>query len=394
METCSIWKTKVLLNIALLVVAGLSHIRAEQASGQSPKKTAVFVTNHSGPAYNDKVAVLEEFLPSRVAEKGISVISQNLSINALKNYSNPSGPSSEPVSKLDQVLSDSTSALRLAQNLGADYLLEVSIAAVTSDQKVYVERGLKTQNTIHTLKLTYRLLECNQGGSVTGSAVQVSKTIRATGNSAKDSSAVITELLDEAALKVAEKVGETQSSIKSTAAQPPLVEISVFCTAQGGDGLAVSMPDIRLRDDGSLFVSTNYVGLQVVGASVEMDGITLGSLPGKFKVRPGLGKLRVTREGFKDWERTVNCADGQKFEAALQMSDAAYARWKDSTAFLLAIQSGKQLTEGIRDMMAGLAQTFRQSGYRLDAEVKAAGKSLFDGATLEIYERTRSAKNQ
>jgi len=44
------------------------------------------------------------------------------------------------------LLSDSTSALRLAQNLGADYLLVASLASFGSEKKTFEDGGLKTVN--------------------------------------------------------------------------------------------------------------------------------------------------------------------------------------------------------------------------------------------------------
>jgi hypothetical protein len=101
--------------------------------------------------------------------------------------------------------------------------------------------------------------------------------------------------------------------------------------------------------------------------------------------------MRITREGFNPWERTVNFSEGQKFNVALQMSDAGYARWKDNTTFLFGIETGKKLTQGTVDMMDGFAQTLRQSGYRVDtktdvkADIQEKGKSLFDGASLKAF---------
>jgi len=45
--------------------------------------------------------------------------------------------------------------------------------------------------------------------------------------------------------------------------------------------------------------------------TVELDGIAIGSAPGSFQGFPGLHKLRLSREGFDSWERTVNLYDGQ-----------------------------------------------------------------------------------
>jgi hypothetical protein len=88
----------------------------------------------------------------------------------------------------------------------------------------------------------------------------------------------------------------------------------------------------------------------------------------------------------------VNFADGQKFNVALQMSEAGYARWKDNTTFLFGLETGRKLTDATVKAIEGFAQLLRQSGYRVDtrtdikgdikADIKTSGKSLFDGASI------------
>ncbi len=109
--------------------------------------------------------MLEDFLTSQITEKGFSVISREVVINALNNYPTMgvAVDTQDPINftvdfpsrgtkatgkqtrttegqvsvrpgpaKLDQLLSDNTSALRLAQNMGADYLLVASITTLAA----------------------------------------------------------------------------------------------------------------------------------------------------------------------------------------------------------------------------------------------------------------------
>jgi hypothetical protein len=390
-----------------------------------PLKAAIFVENRAGAALNDKVPVLEDFLSSRVTEKGLSVISREVVANALKTYANAeiavssakattvkaAGPggatgaavvttgageaqvsATPPVNKLDQLLSDNSSTLRLAQNLGADYLLIASIASLGSEKKSFRDGTLETVNLTHTLRVSYKLLEGVQGGSLIGDTVKATKTMRFTENSSTEDSDIVNGLLDDAATQVAANVERKIASVPKPPTAPGLVEITVACGMQDLAQLPVSIPDIRVADDGTITVTTNRLSIQVVDATVEINGTAIGSAPGKFKVPPGLNKMKISREGFKDWERTVNFSEGQKFNVALQMSEAGYARWKDNTTFLLSLETGKKLTDAAVKAIEGFAQLLRQSGYRVDtrtdikgdvkADIKTAGKSLFDGATI------------
>ena len=78
--------------------------------------------------------------------------------------------------------------------------------------------------------------------------------------------------------------------------------------------------------------------VQAMDVTVELDGVAVGSAPGAFQGRPGLHKIRLSREGFDPGSAPINIYDGQNLRVALQMSDAGYARWADTTAFLAGLE--------------------------------------------------------
>ena len=393
------------------------------------RKAAIFIENRASPVFNDKVSVLEDFLTSRITEKGFSVISRDVVVNALKTYrsaevvvasagvastvvATPNGgsavvaevakagaaqvASTPTTTSTDQLLSDNTSALRLAQNMGADYLF---IAAITShgiEKKVMDAYGVKTVNILHTLRVSYKVLDGAEGASLIAATVKATKTTRFDENLQTEDSDLLNSLLEEAANLVADDAGGKIVTLAAAAKQLSQVEIAVSCGVQDLVQLPLSIPDIRLLEDGkSIYISTNIMPIVTTpqfAATVEMDGIAVGSAPGKFKVTQGLSKMRITRAGFNPYERTVKPFEGQQFkDVTLQMSEEGYKRWKDNITFLLLIKSGDKLTDGLREMMGGFAQTLRQSGYRVDtktdikATMEAKGKSMFDGATLKVF---------
>jgi len=372
--------------IAALLVS-LTNAATPVATNNT-RKTAIFVANHADKALDDKLASLADFITSRITEKGFSVLSREVATDALSGLLKDSKQTDA-----DQLLSNNSTVLRLGQLLGADYLIVASISSVGVERKTSDVYGVKTVNVTHTLRVSYKVLEGAQGGSLIGDTAKVSKTIRLDVNNQTEDSDVLNELLDEAANSIAANAGQKVGLLTDISAKQTQVEITISCGMQDLVQLPSSLPDIRLLDDNkTIYVSTNRLPMQVLSATVEMDGIAIGTAPGKFKVRPGMSKMRITRDGFNVYERTVNCFDGQEFNnVPLQMSDAGYARWKDNMTFLLAIKSGDKLTDGLREMMGGFAQTLRQSGYRVDtktdvkATIEAKGKSLFDGATLKVF---------
>ena len=72
-----------------LLAAGLltaGNLFAADTNAAPLRKVAIIVENHAGAQFNDKVAVLEDLLSSRIAGEGYSVISRSVTVNALKSY--------------------------------------------------------------------------------------------------------------------------------------------------------------------------------------------------------------------------------------------------------------------------------------------------------------------
>lgn len=366
----------------------------------------------------DKVSVLEDLITSRVTKKteqGASALSREVLINAINAFKSHSTAETKASgeTKLDQNLSDNnvaqimaqlmgtaldantfessqieetkisdakssgtkadqrlsndTSALRLAQMMGADYIIVTSITSFGTEKKAFEGYGVKTVNLIHNLRVSYKILEAVQGGSLVADTVKVSKTTRFTEGSHTEDSDMINELLDEASVKIAESLSKKRIIPPPTKLE--LVEITIACGMQDLAQLPLSIPDVRLtKDDTVVIIGENKLEVQLLDVTVELNGTVIGSAPGIFKAPPGLNKIRLSREGFMDWERTINVMEGQKLKVALQMSDAGYARWKDNTAFLQKLKNGEKLTDAGVKAIEGAAQMLRQSGYKVDVK--------------------------
>ena len=73
----------------LFLAAGLlaaGNLFAADTNAAPLRKVAIIVENHAGAQFNDKVAVLEDLLGSRIAGEGYSVISRSVTVNALNSY--------------------------------------------------------------------------------------------------------------------------------------------------------------------------------------------------------------------------------------------------------------------------------------------------------------------
>ena len=133
--------------------------------------------------------------------------------------------------------------------------------------------------------------------------------------------------------------------------------------------IPMGIPDVRLTKDNTVVIGKDKLNVEALDVTVELDGVVAGSAPGSFKAAPGLHKIRLSREGFTPWGRTMNVTEGQSpLKVALQMSDAGYQRWKDNIAFLASVENGKKLTDAEVKVLEGKAQMLRQSGYKVDVK--------------------------
>ncbi len=328
---------------------------AQETHTNTTHKAAIFVISHE-KSLDDKSSQMEDFVSSRASKNGFSILSPEIVAGAIAKGT-----------KIDDQLNENTSALRLAQNLGADYLVVVTLTSLGSEKKSYEDQNIKTVNVIHTLRVTYKIIEGVQGGTLAGDTFQKSKTERFTENARTDNSDLVNGLLDDAAVDIADAMGK--AVVRPVAEKPNQVEWTVACGMQDNAQLPLTVPDIRVADDNTVMVSTNKLQVSALNVAVELDGVGLGSTPGKFKSVPGLHKIRLRRDGFKDYEGTINVYQGQILNVSLQMTDAGYQRWKDNTAFLNSLENGKKLTDAEAEKVRGEAQMLRQSGNLVNVKV-------------------------
>jgi hypothetical protein len=336
-------------------------------------KAAIFVSNRAGKGYDDKVAPLEDYITTHVTDEGVSVISRETALNAVGKL-DPGATENA----LDAQLAQSTSAVRLAQSLGADYLLQVTLTGFDSAKRSIDAYGVKAVNEERTLHVSYKVLDGTTGASLTADTIKVSKLVQQSAASTEDHSDVLNELLNEAAGKVAVslKARIDEGRIPAPAAAQSLATVTIQTEAAD-----LVIPDVRIGVENTVTLSESKFKVTPLSVIVEVDGIAMGTAPGAIQVKPGLSKLRVTREGFKPWERTVNFVNGQTLTVALEMSEAGYARWKESTAFLNGLKNGAKLTDAEVKVLKGKAKMFEQSGFKVDTKEapKIETHSIFGG---------------
>lgn len=321
------------------------------------RKAAVIVVNHAGAAFDDKIPVLEDLVGTRVAGKGYSIISRDIVTQALSGKPNV----------LDSALNDNSSALRLAQNLGVDFILVPSIATYGAEKKSYSGNGVVTLNVTHTLRVSYKIVEAGAGAAIRGGTLAATKTLRQTPDLNTEDIDIVNQLLDDVAGQLADALVQNAPTLPTETAAAKRVHFHVVCTMTDPRQAPILVSAIGVTADNHVVMTNQPIAVQPMDVTVELDGIAIGSAPGDFQALPGLHKMRLSREGFGVWERTVNIYDGQALRVALQMNPESYARWTDTTAFLAGLDANRKLTDAEAKRIEGIAEFFKNSHYRIDS---------------------------
>ena len=364
---------------------GLGLMSQETPPISSARKAALLVDNRAGEEFKKLAAQLEDQLSSRAASPELVFIGRQLVTDAIAKEG--------AGAQLDALLSERTSALRLAQSLGADWIVLASLSSVTREERTFNDGTLQLTSHNHVLRISYKIAEAAEGGVLAGDSIRVSRNIRGTQTAGVESSEIFNQLVDDAVIRLLQVFPDKVLQIaKAEVNKPSQIEISVSAVAVDLTQNPLQLPDLRVGNDGSITKgSSGSVDVILGDVSIEMDGVLVGTTPATLRLAPGFHKLRLTRPGFGAVEQTINPVTGLKLRPALQMSEVGYARWKDNVAFLQGIEVNRKLTDSQVKAVEGFARMLEQSGYRVDVrednKIQINGKSLYDGAILQNRNR-------
>ena len=347
----------------VLCVVGL--VAFQGFSMESPKRAAIFVANRSGAVLNDQLPIFEDMMIAQVTDLGFEVISREVVLNAVGDLQKK-----ETVNKLDALLSEQTSALRLSQNLGADYLLFVTLVSLDEEQRSVNAYGVTYDNHMYTLRASYRILDGNTGASLTAGMVEPTRMIQQTKQSKTSTTGLVRELLAKASREMAANLGEKNSkgAIRTVDVAKEQVEFQISIALND-----VQFPELILDAEGRAHLSSSSVNVQPLAVAVDLDGFTIGSTgTGAFatlNASPGLHRIRLAREDLVPVERMVNIHEGMTLNMTMQLTDKARAKWQEDTLFLDTLKRRAELTDAEVERIRGFAQMLRQSGYKVDIKV-------------------------
>jgi hypothetical protein len=298
-------------------------VLAPRPQPQNPK-IAIFVKNQTRtPGMDDEVDGVRDRISAELAGAGLIVMDK---AEIADGFSRFKVTTAEERAGLIDGLFTGGSTLRVAQMLGCDYIMQVSIIGASHLARNAGDKPV----TIFTLRMATKINEAAQGSSVYGSNWTNKLPVPGQYTEGADGLNYYNDLIDQWATATGQEIAEKAPSWRrAEPADAALVEFSVSSTV---DELLKGLESGVRAPNELLDEMRRLVG----GVTVEIDGATVGSSPGTFKAAPGLHQLRVTRQWMKPWQQTVNIQPGATFRVALELSDAGLQRYTSQEGFRAA----------------------------------------------------------
>jgi hypothetical protein len=282
-----------------------------------PLAVAIFSRNKTRDANNDKYAdMLRSGLVSQLSDK-FTVIDKDDVMNVFdkeaKMEKNKGSTITDFWSFVDTVtkmkqeekkqdkesnvdntpMEEKSSALRISQAIGANYFLIADVEEIVSNNIKDTVYGNQINDMNITADLSVKILDGVRGGSIVAESVRVVKRLHGdekTTYTNDDVTQALPLLMKQAATEVSKKFLDNIERIK---------------------GFKVDAVQAKFK------VTTN-----VPNATVELDGMAIGSAPGAFQAMSGAHRIRITKDGYRDFERDVNVYDNAEFSVSLEKTDA------------------------------------------------------------------------
>ena len=251
----------------------LAATLAAAAADAAPRRIAVVVQDHTSGALPVPAEALADTFAANLSGTEFAVVNPANRVGVAQNRTADGEPMPE------------AAAVELANLLGADGVLTASVQEFTS-------QSIGTPSVGRTLKarIALNLADAATGGTVCGISARDYSRNYTTGQWEADSEALREDFLHEAATVAARRFLEAYRTAEWPAAVPETVTV--------------------------------YFGCNVLGADIQIDGLSYGTCPAQIAVTPGVHQLLVSYPPYYlDFNRRVMFnTDGQTYAVVLQIT--------------------------------------------------------------------------
>jgi hypothetical protein len=362
-----------------LVVMGA--FLALSSNAQENRSLAIVVQSKGAADLESRVLKFREIMAADMTNVGFEIIDPALVAEVVGHYDSGAVERADEAAQsgqsLDALLNNNTTAQRLAQNCGAAYLLHASLISFDVRQMQVNSYGLNTTVETVTLRVAVKVVDGTTGASLLGKTIEVSEKSQKNEYAAAEDTGTLDRLLAKASAQVSGELkvcADARGALKEKAVASDSSTLTLNVSVRG-----MAIPIVSKDESGHLVVLQNSYPVEATGVLVQVDGLVLGSAPDTFNIAPGLHSLTLTRDDLKPVTRNIKVSDkGTQITVSMELNDTALARWKDLGSFVSELKNKDRLSEAQAEMMKGVAQMFRQSGYRIDMQTASASSIYFN----------------
>lgn len=319
-------------------------------------QTVAVVTAHvADPDAHRQLRLFQNQLTAQLAEAGFEVRTSDTALQPVE----PDPEASPRLSPQD------ASALEVGRQIGADLILFATIDRLSSEVRQYEEHGVQKANTFFTAAASYRLMRTD-GSTVDGGTLSTRRGVRGS-QTLQTSGDLAHQLVVQLAWKIGAEMTEKKDSLPQDDFAPEPLNTEIQIRVLAAD---LKVPEV-IEENGRLKATGERAEMEVAGVNVEIEGVVAGSATGTINAPIGIRRVRLSRDGFEDWQRLVNIHEGMELTVGMRFTDEERNRWKDTAAFLEGLVTERILTEAEADRMRKEAEALRSVDIRYDVNVFA-----------------------
>ncbi|MCH2161982.1 MAG: hypothetical protein MK085_08935 [Phycisphaerales bacterium] len=340
---------------------------AQVASAGKPIKLALFIRDVAPDVPDQKVLVLENYLTAWLTSNQVEVINRADVINAVSSFATEgsnSGTNDPMQTQAVRLLSDQSSALALARNLGADGLAIATIVSLVKDTREIrdPQRG-NYNNEFYSLDVTWNVLDGTTGGSLASGLVQANEGMRQTTTQTRTFN--IDPLLSDAA----KKAGQAMKAAMARPGQRRPTVATGSIPVQVRIALAdLSVPEIVEQPDGSYAIGANRYSLEPMACNVIVDGMLAGTAPGVVNISPGPHRIRIERPMIESVDKFMVVRPNMTLTIPVACSDEGRRQWMEQTAFFEGLKDKAVMRTVELEKAKAMAEFLRNSQFKIDTQ--------------------------
>lgn len=179
-------------------------------------------------------------------------------------------------------------AIQIGKLLGAEYLVTGSLMNLNIDESQFEGYGIETTEVKVSLDTNIKVLNVNTGAIEQGNIYNASKTYQGESKYSLDDNGAVRTLIKEISRRFVNDINFLNES-----------------------------RDEKLEKYKVEFTSDPK------GASIEIDGIYMGSAPATIPVEEGIHQVKISMGGYVSWDKKVNVYEGLKVNAVLGKKESS-----------------------------------------------------------------------